>query len=143
LKPKKTDIDRHLKKLDDYSSRENVNGVSSKLSNNADPLMRGNGTNYKVPRGRDLLYNYNTQYGGGFGNFKNTKFAQYHQAYTRIDDKKKISKKKQTASSLQRIEQSHQFSQIPKYNKITTNFSKNEFSSSLYNVDSSNTCLGK
>lgn len=90
LKIKRADLEKRMRNLEDFSSREKINGVSSKLSSKGDPISRGKISNYNLPRGRDLLFSYNTQYGGGFGNFKNTKFAQYHQAYNRIDDKKKI-----------------------------------------------------
>lgn len=53
-----------------------------------------------------------------------TKFDQYQQAYSRMDSKTKASNKKQTASSLQRIEQSRQLGKLSKLN--------NEFSNSHY-----------
>jgi hypothetical protein len=141
LKIKRTDLEKRMRNLEEFSSREKMNGVSSKLSSKGDSIARGKITNYNLPRGRDLLFSYNTQYGGGFGNFKNTKFAQYHQAYSRIKDKKEICK--QTASSLQRIEQSHQFDQIQNCNKIISNFSKNEFSTSVYDIETSDGWMGK
>lgn len=70
LQLKKTDIEKPLKRIDDYSSREMMGGITN------------------IPRGRDLLFSYNTQYGGGFGHFKNTRLNQYCQAYSRIEDKK-------------------------------------------------------
>lgn len=139
---RKPDSDK-LIKMDDYSSREKANGSGSKLASKVEPLSRGKIANYNMPRGRDLLFSYNTQYGSGFGNFKNTKLGQYHQAYSRIEDKKKPVKKKQTATSLQRIEQSHQFAQMAGYNKISSNFSKNEFSTSVYDIETNDICLGK
>lgn len=139
---RKPDSD-NLIKMDDYSSREKANGSGPKLTSKVEPLSRGKIANYNMPRGRDLLFSYNTQYGSGFGNYKHTKLGQYHQAYSRIEDKKKPAKKKQTATSLQRIEQSHQFAQMAGYNKISSNFSKNEFSTSVYDIETNDICLGK
>lgn len=143
LQLKRTDLDKQLKRIDDYSSREKMSSGSSKLWTNIDPLSKAKMPNYNAPRGRDLFFSYNTQYGGGFGNFKNTKLSQYNQAYTKIEDKKKVWKKKQTASSLQRIEQNHQFGKMSSYNKISSNLSKNEFSTSVYDIDTTDPWLGK
>lgn len=124
-----------LNKLDDYSSREKLLGSGQKVSSKVESLKRGKLSNVQAPRGRDLFFSYNTQYGGGFLNFKQTKLGQYQQAYNRIEDK--LPKKKQTASSLQRIEPGNPVGQLSTYNKISANFSKNEFASSVYDFDSS------
>lgn len=137
---KKPDLETRIKKNEEYSGREKASANLHKLTAKADPLLRSKINQYNAPRGRDMLFSYNTQYGSGFGNFKNTKFGQYSQGYSRIEDKKKIPKKKQTASSLQRIEQSHQFGHG--YNKISSNISKNEFSTSVYRKDDMSINLG-
>lgn len=143
LQLKKPHLDKKSSHPDDYSSsRERINGNIRMINTKTDPLVKPK-NNYNIPRGKDMLFSYNTQYGSGFGNFKNTKFAQYNHAYSRIQDTKKGPKKKQTASSLQRIEQSHLFGNISGYNKITSNISKNEIGSSIYDIDSSDICLGK
>lgn len=143
LQLKKPHLDKKASYPDEYSSsRERINGNIRMINTKADPFVKPK-NNYNIPRGKDMLFSYNTQYGNGFGNFKNTKFAQYNHAYSRIQDTKKGQKKKQTASSLQRIEQSHLFGNISGYNKITSNISKNEIGSSIYDIDSSDICLGK
>jgi len=69
-----------------------------------------------------------------------------------MENKHKISKKKQTASSLQRIEHSRQLGRITNYNKISNNISNNEissysknneFSTSIYESENVDMCLGK
>jgi hypothetical protein len=52
-----------------------------------------------------------------------------------LDSSHKISNKKQTASSLQRIEQSRQLSKISKFNK--------DFSASQYDYEGTDMCMGK
>jgi hypothetical protein len=129
--------------MEEYSSREKLLGSDINSLSKVDPLRRGKLKNYNAPGGgRDLLFSYNTQYGGGFMNYKNTKIGQYQQAHSKIDEHK-AQKKKQTASSLQRFENSHQFGKIPNYNKISNNISKNEFIPSIYDNDETDTCMGK
>lgn len=60
-----------------------------------------------------------------------------------MESKNKVSKKKQTASSLQRIEQTHQFGKLSNYNKISSNISNNEFSASVHDNDGDDLFLGK
>lgn len=147
LQPNKIQHEKALNKIEEYSSREKLLGSDKNSLSKIDPLRRGKLKNYNAPRGRDLLFSYNTQYGGGFMNYKNTKIGQYQQAYNKIDEQMS-QKKKQTASSLQRFENSHQFGKIPNYNVkhgniISNNISKNEFSSSIYDNENTDTCMGK
>ena len=145
LSLKKPQQEKKTAHLEDYSSsRERTTGNIRMVNAKTDPLSKPK-NNYNIPRGKDMLFSYNTQYGSGFGNNKNIKLAQYHHAYSRIQESKKSQKKKQTASSLQRIEQPHHFGNISGYNKISSNISKNEIGSSVYDNDtySSDICLGK
>lgn len=55
----------------EYSGREKFQvgtmGLAPKQS-----IGRSKMANYNQPRGRDFLFSFNTQYGSGFGNFKNS-----------------------------------------------------------------------
>jgi hypothetical protein len=58
-------------KPNEYSGREKYQSTSIGLAQNQSN-GRSKITNYKQPRGRDLLLGFNTQYGTGFGNYKNS-----------------------------------------------------------------------
>ena len=65
------DEPNHENTLNEYSGREK-NQMHSIVLGQKQGMCRSKISNYKQPRGRDLLLGFNTQYGSGFGHYKNS-----------------------------------------------------------------------
>ena len=65
------DEPHHESTLNEYSGREK-HQINSLGLGHKQGMCRSKISNYKQPRGRDLLLGFNTQYGSGFGNYKNS-----------------------------------------------------------------------
>ena len=130
IQPNKNKNDKRSKNVEDYSSsRERVSGNIRIANTKGDSLVKSN-VNSRI-KGKDIQFSYNTQYGGGFGNFNNSKISQYSQWANQITEINQNTKKKQTSSSLQRIEQSNRFDNLSgfgKNNKIDATFSLHDAS---------------